>query len=251
MATVRKRKWTHKGVEREAWVVSYTDQSGKRRLKTFDKKREADAYRIHIEGEIQSGVHTPASDSVTLAAAASAYLKERDELHRIGRIAGNTLMLDRWGVRLLTESPLRATLVAAIETGRVQGYIDGLSEQVAASSINRLYNVLNNVLRFAVRKRWVKRNPLRDDPARLPERSKRTAIPSRSDIDALLLSSSQRSEHETISTFVNRRLFITVGVFCGLRPGEICGLQWENVDLEKGIIRVRHSLSRVDGLKGQ
>ena len=32
---------------------------------------------------------------------------------------------------------------------------------------------------------------------------------------------------------------------CGLRRGELLGLQWQDVDLEKGIIKIRHTLSRL------
>ncbi len=37
--SVRKRAWTTpRGEQKEAWVVDYVDQAGKRRLKTFAKK---------------------------------------------------------------------------------------------------------------------------------------------------------------------------------------------------------------------
>lgn len=32
---------------------------------------------------------------------------------------------------------------------------------------------------------------------------------------------------------------------CGLRRGELLGLQWQDVDLENGIIKIRHTLSRL------
>ena len=32
---------------------------------------------------------------------------------------------------------------------------------------------------------------------------------------------------------------------CGLRRGELLGLQWQDVDLEHGIIKIRHTLSRL------
>jgi len=36
--SIRKRTWTSpKGEQKEAWVVDYVDQGGKRRLKTFGK----------------------------------------------------------------------------------------------------------------------------------------------------------------------------------------------------------------------
>jgi len=39
--SIRKRTWkTAKGEAKEAWVVDYVDGAGKRRLKTFSKKRK-------------------------------------------------------------------------------------------------------------------------------------------------------------------------------------------------------------------
>jgi integrase len=38
--------------------------------------------------------------------------------------------------------------------------------------------------------------------------------------------------------------FITAGVMTGLRPGELLGLRWEDVDLDSGLLRVRQALKR-------
>ncbi len=48
---------------------------------------------------------------------------------------------------------------------------------------------------------------------------------------------------------MQRRVFVVLALFCGMRLGEICGLQWEFVDFAAGRIRVRHSYSEVNGLK--
>jgi integrase len=54
--SVRKRTWkTAKGESREAWVVAYVDQAGKRRLKTFRRKKEADAYHSRANVEVREG----------------------------------------------------------------------------------------------------------------------------------------------------------------------------------------------------
>src|SRR5262249_26042928 len=67
MASIRKREWTTRsGEEKEAWVVDYVDQRGTRRLKTFSKKKEADAWSVNALKEIQLGVHTAASVSKTV-----------------------------------------------------------------------------------------------------------------------------------------------------------------------------------------
>jgi integrase len=40
------------------------------------------------------------------------------------------------------------------------------------------------------------------------------------------------------------------GILCGLRPGELAGLTWDDVDFKEGLIRVRHSLKEVPGPDG-
>ena len=44
------------------------------------------------------------------------------------------------------------------------------------------------------------------------------------------------------------RYYVAVVVMAatGLRRGEVCGLSWSDVDLTRGELRVRHTLSRVD-----
>jgi len=41
--------------------------------------------------------------------------------------------------------------------------------------------------------------------------------------------------------------YVHVAIMCGLRPGELLGLTWADVDLDGGAVRVRHSL-KADGL---
>jgi integrase len=74
--SIRKRTWkTAKGDAKEAWVVDYVDQAGKRRLKTFGKQKEADAFNTRARFEITQGMHTPDSDSITVAKAAEKWLE--------------------------------------------------------------------------------------------------------------------------------------------------------------------------------
>jgi integrase len=43
------------------------------------------------------------------------------------------------------------------------------------------------------------------------------------------------------------RAYITVGVMCGLRPGELLGLRWQDVDFTGKLVRVRYALTEADG----
>jgi integrase len=73
--SVRKRTWkTGAGEERHAWLYDYTGQSGKRHVKTFARKKDADAFITKAKVEVREGVHTADSDSVTIRDAADLWL---------------------------------------------------------------------------------------------------------------------------------------------------------------------------------
>jgi integrase len=42
------------------------------------------------------------------------------------------------------------------------------------------------------------------------------------------------------------RAYLYAGIMCGLRPGELLGLRWEDVDMTEGVLRVRKAI-RVEG----
>ena len=68
--SVRKRTWKNgKGEEKSAWVVDYVDGRGKRRLKSFKLKKEADQFAATAAVEVREGVHVADRDTVTVKAA--------------------------------------------------------------------------------------------------------------------------------------------------------------------------------------
>ena len=73
--SVRKRTWAGpRGEIKEAWVVDYVDQQGDRHIKTFAKKRDADAHHAIVGVAVRAGTHTADSQSVTVAKAAELWL---------------------------------------------------------------------------------------------------------------------------------------------------------------------------------
>ncbi len=77
--SVRKREWTTpKGEQKAAWVVDYRDAAGKRRLKTFTKKKEADAFAATASVEVREGVHVADSATITIEEAGKFWLKSGD-----------------------------------------------------------------------------------------------------------------------------------------------------------------------------
>jgi hypothetical protein len=72
--SVRKRTWRTPETNeiRERWVVDYVDQSGTRRLKTFARKRDADAYEATVRVNVANGIHS--HSRTTIAAAGQQWL---------------------------------------------------------------------------------------------------------------------------------------------------------------------------------
>lgn len=249
MASVRKRKWTHNGAEKEAWIVSYTDQSGKRRLKTFDKKKDADKHRIKVETEIEQGIHTPANETMSVRECAEALITESWRVQKLGDLTKGSVIQRALHLRHIADR-FGGQLVASLTSEDVQQFVDEMRARYAANTVYSRYVCMVTLLAFCVKRKWVKRNVLRDEPCKVPLKTKRTAVPNKADIQALVNVASELRPGDNFLSFVNRRCLVALGIFGGLRPGEIFGLQWENVDFERAVIRVRNAYSPTDGLKG-
>src|SRR3954451_10028195 len=75
MASVRKRSWTTpKGEPRSLWIVDFIDTNGNRDLRLFKTKRDADTFRIKVEGQLTAGMFRPDAAKTSVAGAAADFL---------------------------------------------------------------------------------------------------------------------------------------------------------------------------------
>jgi len=88
MASIRKRNWkTAKGKERTAYTVDYTDSYGGRQRKQFVRWKEADSFRIKIEGQLSKGTYRPDAEKLTTREACEAFLhKNEDWAHSLFQV---------------------------------------------------------------------------------------------------------------------------------------------------------------------
>src|SRR5215472_4479861 len=84
MASIRKRTWANASGEHVAWIADYFDQTGNRHIKTFERQKDAKDWLVTAQGEVQRGIHTPESASITVAEAAQLWL-DRGELEKLER----------------------------------------------------------------------------------------------------------------------------------------------------------------------
>lgn len=238
MATVRKRSWsTATGIAKEAWVVSYTDVQGARRLKTFARKKEADAFRDEVAHDVKAGVHIPESQTTTIADAGEKWIVSGEN----AGLERSTIEMYRQHLELHIKPLVGKLLLPKVTVPVVRKFQDDLrAAGRSPAMVKRVTVSLGGILSDAQERGSTSKNAVRDmarggtkRQAKVDKRKKKRIqvgvdIPTPSEVSAMLNASEGRY----------RPLLLTA-VFTGLRASELRGLRWADVDFDKKSIRVR------------
>jgi integrase len=232
--SVRKRKWTTRnGEARESWIVDYADQDGARHIKTFTRKKDADAHASQVGVDIRAGIHTPVSKSITVAQAADDWITSveldgreaatvagyRQHAHHINARIGNVKLASLTAPRINT---LRDDLLASMSrvmARKVMGSLRSLLRDAQRRG-NVAQNVALSVKRIDADKRSEGRLKVGVD------------IPAPEEIRAIIAAARRH------------RPMLMTAAFSGLRASELRGLRWEDVDLRAGELHVRQRADR-------
>ena len=237
--SVRKRTWKGPaGEPREAWVVDYVDQEGDRHIKTFAKKRDADAHHAIVGAAVRAGTHTADSKSVTVAKAAELWLEScaAAGLERTTMVAYQ----QRAGVHIVPI--LGALKLSQLTAPLVRGFEDRLRRDGRSPATVRLARrSLGAILADAQERGVVAQNVVYS--LRKNRRSRRADgngklkvginIPSPDEIRAIIA-----------KLFGPRRPLLLTAIFTGLRASELRGLRWADIDLKRGELHVRQRADR-------
>lgn len=234
--SIRKRIWTTgKGVEKTAWVVDYVDTKGKRRLKSFKLKKDADQFEATARVEVREGVHVADRDTVTVTKAGALWIAS-------GEAAGlerSTINQRKRHLKFHVEPLIGETLLSKLTVPTVRDFEDKLrNEGRSPAMIKKVVGSLGSILADAIERGLATRNPVRDIRGRRKgdrqqeRRQKRRLkvgedIPSREEVRAFVGALSGRW----------RPLLLTA-VFAGLRSSELRGLRWKDVDIDGRSISV-------------
>ncbi|MBX5008159.1 tyrosine-type recombinase/integrase [Rhizobium lentis] len=245
--SVRKREWmTPKGVQKSAWVVDYTDAAGKRRLKTFQKKKAADSFAATASVEIREGVHVAESASVTVEEAGRLWIASTKAIG----LERATIEDYQRHLRLHINPFIGGVKLPTLTIAKVRKFEDDLREGGRSPAmIKKVLVSLGTLLADAAEQGLIARNVVRERKKRRGSSDSRQEkrlkgklkigvdIPTREDIKALLGALKGRW-----------RPMILVAIFCGLRASELRGLRWSDVDLEKREIHVRQRADRFNDI---
>ena len=107
---------------------------------------------------------------------------------------------------------------------------------LSAKTVRNIHQIISSALKLAVEQRLIARNPA--DGCALPkaERKEMQTLP----VEQL---ASFLREAKDSGVFALYYIDLTTG----LRRGELLGLKWSDIDLEKGDLRVQRQIGRIDG----
>ena len=256
MASIRKRTWkTAKGEARTAWCVDFTNANGVRQRQHFGTKREADAFRIEVEGQLRAGTFRPEAARVTVRDACEAFLDHcQGRMERCERMTRHNLKVYEghvWNyicpdaerhaegrrpprLRAFTEGIGRVKLSQLTARG-VGGFRDRLrSAGVHVTTTRKILGTLQLVLEHANACDLIAINVARGVKVigRRDEGARKIIPPSKEDVKALMDAADP-----------DFRVRLIVAGATGLRAGEFHALRWRHLDLAKAEMMVQ---ARVD-----
>jgi integrase len=246
--SVRKRTWRNRdGSRGEAWVVNYTDQAGARRLKSFDRKKDADAFAGAVSVDVRSGVHVPDSQSITVAEAAQLWLASADA----AGLERSTREQYRRHVKLHIVPLIGAVKLTQLTVPAARAFEDRLRRDRSTAMVRKILTSLGSILSDAQERGLVAQNVVRGLRLRRPANKPSDArakgrlkigidIPSPDEIRAIItaLNDSVLNDHP------QWRPLLLTAMFTGLRSSELRGLRWSDIDLKAGELHVRQRADR-------
>lgn len=108
----------------------------------------------------------------------------------------------------------------------------------ADSTVRKVFNLLNGSLKHAVRSKRLPHNPLEGvKTPKVTYKEPNSLTPS---------SRAKLVSYLDVAGETPVNVGISIALYTGMREGEICGLRWKDVDLERGVIHVRNVIARED-----
>ena len=195
------------------------------------RKKDAEDFLENYLKERITGQKTTAPAKMTVNNLLDKWLE-----YQKSRVRESTWQSYQWTLKRI-KSALGNLLLEELAPLSIEDFLlDLRSSKLSATSIRYHYNVLSEALTRAVRWRLIAVNPaLAVDP------------PKKAHFEAKVLNNAELATLIQAAQGKFLYLPIVLAATCGLRRGEVCGIRWQDVDLDHSTIYVRHTLDWIDG----
>lgn len=248
--TIRKKTVTRNGKNYTFWEARYTagydPGTGKQIQRSITGKTQKEVSKKLKEATaaIDAGTYT-APSKMTVGEWLDIWTNEY-----LGGVKPLTVVSYKATVKTHLKPGLGAIKLEALSAHTVQGFYNSLSEPrkgkggeevtLSPKTIKNVHGILHRALQQAVANGYIRFNPT--DACVLPRVIKKEIRPLDEDQISAFLKAIKGNQYED--------LFITT-LFSGMREGEVCGLLWDCVNLDKGTILVNKQLQLVRNTKGE
>lgn len=243
---------------RKNWYYRFyiEDENGKRRqIERVGTESKAETERMLRKAmdEYENKLFVAQNSNLTLAEVIDMWLEEG---LKPSSLANGTVHQYMTKANKIKRHPLAQRKLKAITSSHLQAYIDFLSfggtdtngmqvKPVASGTVNVYMAMLHKVFKFAIySKRILTANPMDYVVKRTkPADCDIFQMGEIQDADQVL----SREQYQLLTDYLRKRgnpclLAVQISYYAGLRLGEVLGLTWEDIDLEKQCMTVCRSL---------
>ncbi len=244
--TIRKKVVTRNGKEYVYWEARLTTGrdpgTGRQIQRSFTGKTQKEVRQklAQAVAELDGGTYTAPS---RLTVGQWLDIWQRDYL---GGVKPSTALNYEQHVRNHIKPALGAIRLEALTGPAIQGFYNGLCRPqeggpgLSPKTVKNVHGVLHKALQQAVRVGYLRFNPA--DACELPRVERKEIKPLDDAAIGAFMQAIQGHPFEAV--------YLTL-LFTGMRRGEVCGLLWDCVDLERGTIRIDKQLQNVPGRPGE
>lgn len=164
----------------------------------------------------------------------------------LGGVKPKTVESYRSQIRNHIKPAMAAIKLDALNAHTVQKFYNSLSAEkdgkpgLSPKSIQIVHGVLHKALQQALECGYIRFNPA--DACKLPRAEKPEIKPLDKDAMAAFVKAIRGHRFEAV--------YLTL-LFTGMRRGEVCGLTWDCIDLDRGTILINKQLQNVPGQPGE
>ena len=204
--------------------------TGKRKRKSegsFRTKGDCRAAASKIINEVENGTYYKVSD-ITIKEFLEKYLTTIKP-----NLAIKTFTTYKYLSDLYLVKNLGSMKVKDLKPLHIQDLYNKILKDKSPTTVRHLHNYLHKALNLAVKWQMAKTNP--SDDVEKPKRAKpELHVLNENQLNSLLTALEKSSIH----------LIVCIAAGTGMREAEICGLQWDNVDVDNKILYVKNQLQR-------
>ncbi len=219
--------------QRGGWRGALTLPGGTRRYVRGSTRKECSDRLVEIQAKLAEG--TPVGDTDTLGPFLDWWIGRLEAKAGSGRKSVNTVDNARWAVKSWIKPHLGAKRLRELSPEGVERMLDAMAAAGRSHrTIVRVKSYLGQALDVALSREKVAWNVARvaEMPETVPTAERRSLTPDEA--------------HKVLATAEGHRLeaLFVCGLMLGLRPGELTGLRWSDVDLSEATLTVSGSLKR-------